>query len=69
MSFRETQAGDPEDLRRWLRDEIDRAIARLSLVARQTVKRYVTAGVECGLVSDGDVSQLTEELVGHGCAA
>ena len=68
MSFREVQVHEiREVLRLWLRDESDRAIARLSLVDRKTVKRYVTAGVEVGLVRNGDDSQLTDELIGQVC--
>ena len=68
MSFREVQVHEiREVLRLWLRDESDRAIARLSLVDRKTVKRYVTAGVEAGLVRDGDEAQLTDELLGVVC--
>ena len=48
-------------------DESDRAIARLSMVDRKTVKRYVAAGVDCGLVRDGDDFQLTDELIGQMC--
>src|ERR1700722_19613014 len=68
MSFREVQVHEiREVLRLWLRDESERAIARLSLVDRKTVKRYVTAGVEVGLVRNGNDSQLTDELIGQVC--
>jgi Integrase core domain len=68
MSFREVQVHEiREVLRLWLRDESERAIARLSLVDRKTVKRYVAAGVELGLVRDGVESQLTDELIGRVC--
>ena len=68
MSFREVQVHEiREVLRLWLRGESERAIARLSLVDRKTVKRYVTAGVEAGLVRDGDEGQLTDELIGQVC--
>ena len=68
MSFREVQVHEiREVLRLWLRDESDRAIARLSMVDRKTVKRYVAAGVDCGLVRDGDDFQLTDELIGQMC--
>ncbi len=56
-----------EVLRLWLRGESERAIARLSLVDRKTVKRYVTAGVEAGLVRDGDEGQLSDGLIGRVC--
>ena len=68
MSFREVQVHEiREVLRLWLRGEGERAIARLSLVDRKTVKRYVTAGVEAGLVRDGGEGQLTDGLIGQVC--
>ena len=56
-----------EVLRLWLRGEADRTIARLALVDRKTVKRYVDAGQACGLVPDGSEDQLTDELIGQVC--
>ena len=68
MSFREVQVHEiREVLRLWVRGESERAVARLSLVDRKTVKRYVTAGVEAGLVRDGDEAQLTDGLIGQVC--
>ncbi len=68
MSFREVQVHEfREVLRLWLRGESDRAIARLSVVDRKTVKRYVTAGTEAGLVRDGGESQLSDGLIGQVC--
>src|SRR5262249_26976813 len=68
MSFTEVQGHElKEVLRLWLRDESDRAIARLSMVDRKTVKRYVCAAVDCGLVRDGGDGQLTDELIGAVC--
>jgi transposase len=69
MSFREVGVHEiREVLRLWLRGESERAIARLSLVDRKTVKRYVTAGVEAGVVRDGgDEGQLTDGLIGVVC--
>ena len=68
MSFREVQVHEiREVLRLWVRGESERAVARLSLVNRKTVKRYVTAGVEAGLVRDGDEGQLTDGLIGQVC--
>jgi hypothetical protein len=51
----------------WLRGEGDRAIARLAVVDRKTVKRYVCAGIGCGVVRDGGEEQLTDELIGLVC--
>jgi hypothetical protein len=42
-------------------------IARLSLVDRKTVKRYVAAGTEVGLVRYGDEGQLSDGLIGQVC--
>jgi transposase len=68
MSFREVRVHEiREVLRLWVRGESERAIARLSLVDRKTVKRYVTAGVEAGLVRDGDEGQLSDDLIGRVC--
>ncbi len=68
MSFREVQVHEiREVLRLWLRGESERATARLSMLDRKTVKRYVTAGVDAGLVRDGDEAQLTEGLIGQVC--
>jgi hypothetical protein len=68
MSFREVQVHEiREVLRLWVRGESERAVARLSLVDRKTVKRYVTAGAEAGLVRDGNEGQLTDGLIGQVC--
>jgi len=40
-----------EVLRLWLRGEGLRSIERLSSIDRKTVRRYVTAAVECGLAA------------------
>ena len=44
-----------------------RSIERLVGVDRKTVRRYVTAAAEVGLVRDGDESQLTDGLIGQVC--
>jgi hypothetical protein len=68
MSFREVGVHEiREVLRLWVRGESERTVARLSLVDRKTVKRYVTAAVEAGLVRDGDEGQLTDGLIGQVC--
>ena len=49
MSFREVQVHEiREVLRLWVRGESERAVARLSLVDRKTVTRYMTASTEAG---------------------
>ena len=51
MSFREVQVHEiREVLRLWLRGEGQRAVARLSAVDRKTVRRYIDAGLACGLL-------------------
>src|SRR6516165_4407614 len=68
MSFREVRVYEiREVLRLWLRGEGQRAIERLSSVNRKTVVRYVEAAVACGVVRDGDESQLSDELLGMVC--
>jgi len=68
MSFREVQVHEiREVLRVWLRGEGLRSIERLALVDRKTVRRYVAAAVEYGLVRDGGEGQLTDELIGVVC--
>jgi Integrase core domain len=68
MSFREVRVFEiREVLRLWLRGEGQRAIERLSSLNRKTVVRYVEAAVACGLVRDGDESQLSDELMAMVC--
>ena len=68
MSFREVQVHEiREVLRLWLRGESQRSIERLGSVDRKTVRRYVEAGVACGLVRDGGEGQLTDVLIGQVC--
>lgn len=56
-----------EVLRLWLRGEGQRAVARRASVDRKTVRRYVEAAVECGLVRAGGEAQLGDELIGAVC--
>lgn len=68
MSFREVPVHEiREVLRLWLRGEGFRSIERLAMVDRKTVRRYVTAAGECGLVRDGGEQQLTDGLLGQVC--
>ena len=70
MSFREVQVHEiREVLRLWLRGEADRAIARLALVDRKTVRRYLGAARAAGLDRAGGEDQLTDELIGVVCEA
>ena len=56
-----------EVLRLWIRGESLRSIERLARVDRKTVRRYVAAGVEAGLLQDGSEGQLCDELIGRVC--
>lgn len=68
MSFREVQVHEiREVLRLWLRGEGFRSIERLAVVDRKTVRRYIGAAAECGLLRDGGEEQLTDELIGWVC--
>jgi len=70
MSFREVQVHEiREVLRLWLGGEAERAIARLALVDRKTVRRYLGAAQAVGLDRDGGEDQLTDELIGVVCEA
>ncbi|MGH3455391.1 MAG: IS21 family transposase [Nocardioidaceae bacterium] len=53
-----------EVLRLWLRSEGVRSTERLAGVDRKTVRRYVSAAVELGLVRDGGEIQLSDTFVG-----
>lgn len=65
MAFRELRVFEVREvLRLWLRGEGFRATERLAGVDRKTVRRYVAAAVELGLVRDGDEHQLSDEFVG-----
>jgi hypothetical protein len=54
-------------LRLWVRGEGLRSIERLVGMDRKTVRRYVTAAVEAGVVRDGGEGQLSDELLGSIC--
>lgn len=65
MAFREVRVFEVREvLRLWLRGEGIRAAERLAGVDRKTVRRYVVAAVELGLVRDGGEEQLSDEFVG-----
>ncbi|MST32894.1 IS21 family transposase, partial [Acidimicrobiaceae bacterium USS-CC1] len=68
LSFREVGVHEVREvLRLWLRGESERENARLARVDRKTVNRYVTAGIEAGLVCDGGEGQLTDGLIAAVC--
>lgn len=65
MAFREVQVFEVREvLRLWLRGEGFRAVERLAGVDRKTVRRYVAAAQELGLVRDGGEEQLTDVFMG-----
>jgi hypothetical protein len=68
MSFREVRVFEiREVLRLWLRGDGLRSIERLAVVDRKTVRRYVQAAVELGLLRDGGEGQLTDGFMGQVC--
>jgi transposase len=65
MAFREVRVFEVREvLRLWLRGEGIRATERLAGLDRKTVRRYVAAAVELGLVRGGGEEQLTDDFVG-----
>ena len=66
MAFREVPMFEVREvLRLWLGGEGLRAVTRLSRVDRKTVRRYVDAAIEAGVIADGGVEQLTDEVLGR----
>jgi len=66
--FREVRVYEiREVLRLWVRGESLRAIERLAGMDRKTVRRYVSAAVDVGLVRDGGEAQLSDELLASVC--
>jgi hypothetical protein len=65
MAFREVRVFQVREvLRLWMRGEGVRSTERLAGVDRKTVRRYVAAAVELGLVRDGGEGQLSDEFIG-----
>jgi transposase len=66
MAFREVRVFEVREvLRLWLRGEGIRGIGRLAQVDRKTVRRYVDAAEQLGLVRDGGEEQLTDVFIGE----
>jgi hypothetical protein len=66
MAFREvTVVQIKEVLRRWLRGEGERTIAKGVGVDRKTARRYIASGIGLGVERSGGEEQLTEELIGQ----
>src|SRR3954469_21551297 len=68
MSFREVPVFEVREvLRLGVGGEGLGSIERLSPVDRKTVRRYVEAAGECGVVQNGDEAQLSDEVIGWVC--
>ena len=66
MAFREVAVTEVREvLRAWLAGAGLRPVAAQAGVDRKTARRYVAAAVEAGLVRDGGLGQLTDELIGE----
>jgi transposase len=66
MAFREvTVVQVREALRRWLRGEGERSIARGVGIDRKTARRYVAAAVKLGVQRFGGEEQITDEVLGQ----
>lgn len=67
MAFREVRVHEVREvLRQWLGSELgQRRIAERAGVDRKTARRYVDAAVAAGVVRDGGLEQLTDELLGQ----
>ena len=66
MAFREVSVVQiREALRRWLKGDGERPIAKGVGVDRKTARRYITAAVELGVDRAGGEGQLTDELIGQ----
>ena len=64
MAFREVRVFEVKEvLRLWIRGEALRSIERLAGIDRKTVRRYVAAGQEAGLVQGGGEDQLTDGVL------
>src|SRR2546422_1047997 len=66
MAFREVRVFEVREvLRLWLRGEGFRSVERLAGVDRKTVRRYVEAAEELGLVRDAGEGQLSDVFIGQ----
>jgi transposase len=66
MAFREVSVVQvKEALRRWLKGDGERPIAKGVGVDRKTARRYIAAAVELGVDRSGGEEQLTDELIGQ----
>ncbi len=68
MTFREVRVFEIREIvRLWLRGEGQRPIERLTGTDRKTVRRYILAAVECGVVREAGEGQLTDGLLAVIC--
>ena len=67
MAFREVRVHEVREvLRHWVGSELgQRPIAERAGVDRKTVRRYIDAAAAAGVVRDGGMEQLTDELIGQ----
>ncbi len=66
MAFREVSVVQiREALRRWLKGDGERPIAKGVGVDRKTARRYIAAAVDLGVDRAGGEEQLTDELIGQ----
>lgn len=66
MAFREVAVIEVREvLRAWLSGVGLRKVAEQAGVDRKTARRYVEAALEAGLAREGEVGQLTDELIGQ----
>jgi hypothetical protein len=66
MAFREVSVVEVREvLRGWLGGAGLRTVAGRAGVDRKTARRYVTAAEAAGVVRDGGVAQLTDEVIGQ----
>jgi hypothetical protein len=66
VAFREVRVHEVREVsRHWLGGDLGlRPIAERAGVDRKRARRYIDAGVAVGLVRDGGLQQLTDELLG-----
>jgi transposase len=70
MAFREVSVIEVREvLRAWLGGAGLRTVAQQAGVDRKTARRYVAAAEAAGVVGDGGVAQLTDEVIGQVVAA
>jgi transposase len=67
MAFREVRVHEVREvLRHWVGSDLgQRPIAERAGVDRKTARRYIDAAVAAGVVRDGGLAQLTDELIGQ----